>query len=301
MVSGDILDPGIMKGIDSLTKVLEAQKGVGKVFSVSQAVREMSKAFYDTDETGYNAIPGSREEVAQLFELYYMSGDQSDFSQMINPDNSKAHILVKLSDPENKVIRNIRGKVNEMNRLIPARVIAGGYALIMADFANSIIKGQVLSLLSAIVTVFILLAVIFKSVRGGMIGSVPLIFSIIVLFGFMGFAKIPLDSATALLSSIMIGVGVDFTIQYIYCLKQSMKSDNDIIKSTRDAMETIGRSIIINAVSVIAGFSALIFSGFTSIRFFGYLVFISIGMCLAGAIILVPALILKFRPQFISN
>jgi uncharacterized protein len=87
----------------------------------------------------------------------------------------------------------------------------------------------------------------------------------------------------------------------VYCLKQYLKSNRDIERGTKDAMANIGRSIVINAVSVMAGFSALVFSGFTSIRFFGYLVFISMGMCLAGALILVPALLLKFRPKFVFN
>jgi uncharacterized membrane protein YdfJ with MMPL/SSD domain len=66
-------------------------------------------------------------------------------------------------------------------------------------------------------------------------------------------------------------------------------------------MSTIGRSIIINALSVMSGFSILIFSGFTSIRFFGYLVIISIGSCLIGAIVLIPAIIIKFRPGFVEK
>jgi predicted RND superfamily exporter protein len=48
------------------------------------------------------------------------------------------------------------------------------------------------------------------------------------------------------------------------------------------------------------GFGALIFSGFTSIRFFGYLVFISIGSCLIGALLIIPAFLLKYRPAFIG-
>jgi hypothetical protein len=52
---------------------------------------------------------------------------------------------------------------------------------------------------------------------------------------------------------------------------------------------------------VMAGFSVLILSGFTSIRFFGYLVLISIGSCLAGAIVLIPAILMKFRPGFVEN
>jgi hypothetical protein len=171
----------------------------------------------------------------------------------------------------------------------------------MSDFAGSIIKGQVSSLLFALVTVLILLTIIFKSFKGGLTGSIPLGASILVLFGFMGITGIALDGATALLSSIMIGVGVDFTIQYIWCFNSHFRSGLSHKDATIATIGTIGRSIIINAVSVMAGFSALMFSGFTSIRFFGYLVLISIGSCLIGAIIIIPAFLMKFRPRFIEK
>ena len=116
----------------------------------------------------------------------------------------------------------------------------------------------------------------------------------------MGFAGIALDAATALLSSIMIGVGVDFTIQYIWCFNLQVGSGLSYPLATEAALRTIGRSIIINALSVMAGFAALIFSGFLSIRFFGYLVIVSIGSCLIGAIIVIPAFLLKFKPHFIG-
>jgi len=300
MITGDIKSPEIMNGIDELTIQLEKQEGVGKVFSISQVVREMSKAIYNKNESGYDEIPKSGEAIAQMFELYNTSGDQNDFKQIMNLDNSKVHILIRLSDPNNNVIKEVKEKIAELTSDFPAEVTVGGYAIIMSDFAGSIIKGQISSLLFALVTVLILLAIIFKSVKGGLIGSIPLAASILILFGFMGITGIALDGATALLSSIMIGVGVDFTIQYIWCFNSHFRRGLSHADATVAAIKTIGRSIIINAVSVMAGFSALMFSGFTSIRFFGYLVLISIGSCLIGAIIIIPAFLMKFRPRFIE-
>jgi predicted RND superfamily exporter protein len=301
MITGDIKSPEVMNGIDHLTNMLEKQKGVGKVFSISQVVREMSKAIYNKNETGYDEIPKSGEAIAQMFELYNMSGDQNDFKQIMNLDNSKAHILIRLSEPSNNVIKEVRKTISELSGTIPAIVTVGGYAIIMSDFSGSIIKGQISSLLFALITVLILLAIIFKSVKGGLIGSIPLAGSILILFGFMGITGIALDAATALLSSIMIGVGVDFTIQYIWCFNSHLRSGLSHAESTDAAIGTIGRSIIINAVSVMAGFSALMFSGFTSIRFFGYMVLISIGSCLIGAIIIIPAFLMKFKPLFVEK
>ncbi|MGD0341907.1 MAG: MMPL family transporter [Bacteroidales bacterium] len=301
MITGNIKNPAIMNGIDNLTRQVEKMKGVGEVFSISQAVREMSKAIYVPGEEGYDRIPATAEGIAQMFELYYMSGDPADFRQLMNPENSRAHILIRLSDPENGVITDLRNRISELAVKIPAETVVGGYAIIMADFARSIIKGQISSLLFALIIVGILLTIIFRSFKGGLIGLIPLAASIMILFGFMGYAGIALDSATALLSSIMIGVGVDFTIQYIWCFNIHIRKGLSYVEATRDSLGTIGRSILINAFSVMAGFSALIFSGFTSIRFFGYLVIISIGSCLIGAIVVIPAIIIWFRPGFVEN
>jgi hydrophobe/amphiphile efflux-3 (HAE3) family protein len=301
MVEGDIKSPEIMKGIDDLTLELEDINGVGGVFSISQAVREMSKGIYNEGESGYDEIPSSREGIAQMFELYNMSGDQNDFKQLMNLDNTKAHLLIRLSNPENKVINEVKEKIAALTNHFPAEVTVGGYAVIMADFAGSVIRGQVSSLIFALITVLVLLAIIFRSLKGGMIGSIPLAASILILFGFMGFTGIALDSATALLSSIMIGVGVDFTIQYMWCFNAQISKGLSYTDATKASIGTIGRSIIINAISVIAGFSALMFSGFTSIRFFGYLVIISISSCLLGALVLIPAILVKFKPGFIEK
>ena len=301
MITGDIKSPEVMTGIDKLTSDLEKQRGVGKVFSISQVMREMSKAIYSKNEDGYDRIPASREAIAQMFELYNMSGEQGDFKQIMNFENTRAHILVRLSDPNNDVIREVKKTISDFSSTFPAIITTGGYAVIMSDFAASIIRGQVTSLLFALITVLILLAIIFKSVKGGFIGSIPLATSILILFGFMGIAGIALDGATALLSSIMIGVGVDFTIQYIWCLNSFLRKGLSHADATVAAIGTIGRSIIINAGSVMFGFSVLILSGFTSIRFFGYLVLISIGSCLLGAIVIIPAFMLKFRPLFVEK
>jgi hypothetical protein len=301
MITGDILDPEVMNGIDRITNKIENTEGVGRVFSISLAVREMSKAIYYEDEEGYNIIPHSRAAIAQMFELYNMSGDPDDFKQLINPDNSRAHILIKLSHADNKTIRLVKEEIDSLSESVPASIITGGYAIIMDDFAGSVMRGQASSLVMALLTVFILLSVIFRSLKGGLTASIPLAASLVIVFGFMGLTGIALDAATALLSSIMIGVGVDFTIQYIWCFKTLYKKGLGYNETTKEAIKTIGRSIIINAISVMAGFSALMFSGFTSIRFFGYLVFISIGACLIGAILIIPAFIIKFKPSFIEN
>lgn len=300
MISGDIKDPGVMKRIDGLTGHLRSAEGVGNIFSISDVVHEMSKALYEPDEKEYDQIPESGEAIAQMFELYNMSGNPDDFKQLMNFDNTKAHILIKLSRPENEVIRALRDDIRNYTADFPETVTVGGYAIIMADFAGKVIEGQISSLLFALLTVLVLLSIIFRSVKGGLIGSIPLAASIVIQFGFMGLTGIALDAATALLSSIMIGVGVDFTIQYLWRYNHELRKGVSHAEATDITLTTTGRTIIVNALSVMSGFSATFFSGFLSIRFFGYLVLLSMGSCLLYAIIVIPAFMLYFKPRFIE-
>ncbi len=301
MISGDIKDPVVMKDIDDLTQHLKTAAGVGGVFSISDVVREMSKALYEPTEEGYDRIPSSSAAIAQMFELYNMSGDPGDLSQLMNFDNTKAHILVRLSKPENRIVRGLRDNIKSFTAGFPAKVTVGGYAIIMIDFAQKIISGQVSSLAFALIIVMILLSIIFRSLKGGLIGSIPLAASIIIQFGVMGITGVAIDAATALLSSIMIGVGVDFTIQFLWRYKNELRKGLTRPEAISATYRTTGRSIVINGLSVMAGFSATFISGFLSIRFFGYLTLLAIGSCLLYALIVMPAFMLWFRPSFIED
>lgn len=300
MISGDIKDPILMQKIDDLTQHLKSSEGVGGVFSISDVVREMSKALYEPAEEGYDMIPSSSAAIAQMFELYNMSGNPDDFKQLMNFENTKAHLLVRLSKPDNKIVRDLRDDIKSFTADFPASVTIGGYAIIMIDFAQKIINGQISSLALALIIVLILLTVIFRSLKGGLIGSIPLAASIVIQFGVMGITGVAIDAATALLSSIMIGVGVDFTIQFLWKYKNELRKGASREEAISETYRTTGRSIVINGLSVIAGFSATLFSGFLSIRFFGYLTLLAIGSCLIYAIIVMPAFMLWFKPRFIE-
>ena len=110
----------------------------------------------------YDKIPGTREAIAQMFELYNMSGSPDDFNQLTDLENTKAHILIRLSEPENDIIKSVTAKISELTKHIPAEVSVGGYAVIMSDFAQSIIRGQISSLLFAVMTVLLLLTISFQ-------------------------------------------------------------------------------------------------------------------------------------------
>jgi predicted RND superfamily exporter protein len=98
----------------------------------------------------------------------------------------------------------------------------------------------------------------------------------------------------------MIGVGVDYTIHFLWRYKSEREKGLIPADAVLKTLTTTGRGISFNALSVILGFCALPFSVFLPIRVFGFLVMVSIFSCLVGALIIIPALVLIFKPAFLE-
>ncbi len=300
LVEGDILDPEVMGQIDHYETELKKHPAVGNVMSIAGIVREISKAMNDEGDPYYNVVPNERNALAQYLELYMMSGDPEDLERMVDFDFQKAQVMVRINDGSNMALKSVLEEIRQLTGPGVYQTKIGGYGLITVDLADLVVKGQVTSLLIALLVVIILLAILFRSVPAGLIAVLPLAFSMIILFGWMGYLGIKLDIATALLSSIMIGVGVDYTIHFLWRYKSEREKGLIPADAVLKTLTTTGRGISFNALSVILGFCALPFSVFLPIKVFGFLVMVSIFSCLVGALIIIPALVLIFKPAFLE-
>lgn len=292
MFQGDIKSPELLNRMSDYQDILKKTDGVGEAFSIVNIIKEISKAILDTNDTYYDRIPESRNAVAQYIELYTMNGDPEDFEQLVDFDYQNAKMIVQLNNGDSYKVLEIVKQIEGLLKDSPNTSLIGGYGVISAELTQTIIKGQIYSLIFAISVIFIILIFIFRSVKTGLIGSIPVIVAIVLLFGIMGLANIRLDAATALLSSIMIGVGVDYTIHFIHAFLKLLNSGLSKKYALTQTMASAGKAIIFNAISVIIGFCVLIFSEFLPIKHFGILVVVSISTCLIASIILVPSILM---------
>ena len=301
LFEGDIKDPAVLRSMDHYETELEKMPEAGNVFSIASIIRIMSKALNDPGDPLYDTIPDSRDAVAQYLELYSMSGDPEDFDDFVDFDYTKALLNIQFRADTKSALDNVIDKVEELTENDPNRSIIGGYCLVDKEVAESIVRGQYYSLLFAIIIIGILLIIIFRSMQAGFLGSLPLIYTIIALFGTMGWIGIKLDIATAMLSSIAIGIGVDYTIHFFWRYKHELSSGKDYKEAINTTLQTTGRGIVINAFSVIVGFSVLFVSSFLTIKYFAFLIIFSIFVCLICALVLIPALCLVFKPKFLEK
>ncbi len=297
---GDIKEPAMMAKIAWMEDTLSKMDEVGNTTSIARVVKQMSRAINDPGDPGYDKIPETRNAIAQYFELYSMSGDPEDFEKMVDFPYEHALVTARINKTSTTVLTRVVERIQEMTAGDSDVLLVGGFGVVLSDLAHAVVNGQILSLFMATGIVAILLMFLFRSPAAGLISAIPLALSMIILFGLMGIFGIELNIATAMLSSIMIGVGIDYTIHFLWRYKEERKNGLDYSEAMTQTLTTTGRGIIFNALSVIIGFSVLMISSFMPVRFFGFLVVVSILACLIGALVLIPALCLVIKPKFLE-
>lgn len=297
---GDIKDPRIMKKIDRVERKIEEIPEVGNTTSIARVVRQMSRALNDAGEEFYDVIPETRNAIAQYFELYSMSGDPEDFEKLVDFPYENAIITARIKTTSTSGLDKVIEQIEKMVKDDKEVKLVGGFGLIFSELARVLVTGQFISLGLAILVVGVLIMILFRSVTAGLISAIPLSISVITLFGLMGIFGIELNIATSMLSSIMIGVGIDYTIHILWRYKEERMNELAPRPAIRRALTTTGRGIIFNALSVIIGFVILFTSSFMPVRFFGFLVIVSIFTCLMGALVLIPSLCIVLRPKFLE-
>ncbi len=300
VIKGDIKQPTILKMVDDLEKQIAQVEGIGSTTSIAKVVRQMSRVLNAPSDAGYDKIPDSYNAVSQYFELYMMSGDPDDLEKMVDFSFEYAVITARITSTSTPVLRRIIKDVNKLVQGKPEVVYVSGMAAIFAELDINVVRGQFISLAFALLSVTLLMMLVFRSFSAGFISIIPLVLSIAILFGLMGHLNIELNMATALLTSIMIGVGIDYTIHFFWRYREEREKGLNPSKAVKKTLLTTGRGIVFNAFSVIIGFLALLASSFVPVQFFGFLVVVSIFTCLVGALVVVPSICLVIRPRFLE-
>jgi hypothetical protein len=162
-----------------------------------------------------------------------------------------------------------------------------------------VLRGQLLSLFYSIIIIFLIMALVFRSFVGGLLATLPMVASVVMLFGLMGYLNIPLNMTTSLLTGILVGVGVDYTVHFLWHLRAHLREGNSMDDAIANTLRISGKGILFNGLSVVVGFSSLLFSVFVPVQIFGILVMGSISFCLFGALATLPALTSLLNPKFL--
>jgi len=179
----------------------------------------------------------------------------------------------------------------DANRSDEYEISITGMPFVDVTMDNSLIKSQLSSLSIALIFVIIIIGIILKSIKSGLQAALPIMATIIILFGMMGFLGIPLNIGTVLVASVALGIGIDYSIHIISHFNDSLRKGSNVDQALGDAILISGKAIVINVFSVTAGFLVLLFSQMVPLQYFGLLVAISMIGSGLGALTLLPVIL----------
>lgn len=300
LFEGDIMAPEVMMEMDRFEKEIEAIPEVGSVTSLASVIRLISKSLNEPDDEYYDVIPNDRMAIAQYIEFYNMSGDPEDFEKLVNFNYTQAVLNIQFTAKDMRALNRIENEIQQMVVASPYATLEAGQCLVEKEMATSIVRGQVLSLIFALLAIAILLWIIFRSYSAGILGMLPLLVTLVCNFGLMGWFGLELDIGNSLLSSVAIGIGVDYTIHLFWRLKYEISLGKQMDQAIITTLQTTGRGIAINAFSVMIGFAVLFLSGLVILKTFAFLIIFSLLICLLCALLLIPAISMVAKPKFLE-
>jgi hydrophobe/amphiphile efflux-3 (HAE3) family protein len=315
-----LLSPACLQAVDGLARHLEAEvPEVGKVMGFTDLIKRVNEVWYSgegKDSASYYEIPAdpsrygfeTEAELTDMITGYLMllTGDIGAYANdRYEPTAIKMTVQLRTlgGADTDRAVNAINAYIREyFPPGIKTRV--GGTALVEKSLNRLVVESQLVSVLISILAVFLIVALSNKSFIAGLAGVVPLSVSILINFAVMGFLGIKLNIGTSMVASVSVGIGIDYTIHYLEAFKREFALaggswDNAVF--LRRTFTTSGKAIIINALSVGAGFAVLLFSKFIMLRDLGLLIALTMLVSALASLTVIPVLLLVLKPRFIER
>jgi uncharacterized protein len=222
-------------------------------------------------------------------------------SPYINIDKNEARITMRIIDSNPNLRRNdLLNKINhDLRDIIKNKETTYRLSNLMVLYNNmlqSLFNSQVSTLGFTIVVLFIMFLILFRSIKVALIALISNIIPISSIFGIMGWLNIPLDVMTITIAAIAIGIGVDDTIHFIHRFEEEFRVDHNYINAMKRSHQSIGYAMYYTSLVIILGFSILVLSNLIPTIYFGLLTVITMISVLAADLLLLPKLLLIFKP-----
>ncbi len=264
---------------------------IDRTQSIADLVEEMNDVMGEGKK-----IPDEKNKIENL---WFLLDGQDIMPQLVSDELDRAIIQSKFASTDSKLLNEFVIYMDEYiseNSTSECKIEVTGMPSVYSQLDKSLINSQMSSLLIAIIMVLLIVGLMMRSPIKGVFAAIPIIATITLLFGFMGLTGIPLDIATVLVASVALGIGIDYSIHIITHFNHVYKETGDLDMAMEETIMISGKAIVINVMSVAAGFLVLVFSEMVPLQNFGLLVAMSMVGSGLGALTLLPViLILHYR------
>jgi predicted RND superfamily exporter protein len=281
-----------MQTIDMVHALVDARAETGKVLSLSTTFSVVKDLLGDDI--------GSVE-----LALVQRSLPQDVADLMVNPyfdaDLDEARVTVRVKETSRDLrrdafLRELEQQLHELPGVEPGQLRFTGMLVLYNNVLQSLFRSQILTLGAVFFAILAMFWLLFRSPWLALIALAPNLLAAGLVLGVMGLAGIPLDIMSITIAAIVVGIGVDDCVHYVYRYRREFSRDRDYLATMYRCHGSIGRALYYTTVTVVVGFSALTLSNFNPSLYFGLLTVLAMIAAVLGALLLLPRLLIVFRP-----
>ncbi len=279
--------PEVLRYISQLQKSLEQSGLVGKSSSVADVVKKVHQELIDGTEENYK-IPDNSGAVAQCLLQFQSSHNPEDLWHMVTTDYMYTNIWMQLPSGDNKDMQKVVKAVNQFFEKNPPPLKLdynwAGLTYINVVWQDKMVWGMLQSFLGSFIIVFIMMAILFRSPLWGIVCMVPLLITIVVIYGIIGLIGKDYDMPVAVLSALTLGMAVDFAIHFLERARTSYTETCSWKESAGEMFGEPARAITRNVLVIAIGFLPLLAAPLIPYKTVG--IFLCAIMALSGAVTL---------------
>ena len=279
--------------IDSVHNYLDGLPAVGKVLSFSSIIQVATQL--------NNNKPLGTLEMGVLYSKIPESIKKEIIDPYISIKDNEARISLRIIDSQdglrrNDLIKKINLDLKDQLNLNDEEFKLAGVLILFNNLLQSLFKSQILTLGLVMIGIFAMFMVLFRNIKLSIIGVVPNFIAAFFILGIIGLLGIPLDMMTITIAAITIGIAVDNSIHYIYRFKEEYLKHQDYEKTLKICHSTVGVAILNTSITIVFGFSILVFSKFIPTIYFGVFTGIAMLLAMISVLTLLPSLLLLSKP-----
>lgn len=290
--------PDVLKWLIELQEYLLSDERVGKVNSLPDIVRVVHRELLGGDPDEFR-IPDRADTVAQTLMTYQNSHRPQDLWRFVTPDYRKANLWIQMSSGDNQDMEHVMATLDEFMQANPAP--AGietdwfGLTYINVVWQDKMVSGMLVAFLSSFAVVLGMMTLLFRSLLWGLLAMIPLTVTVGLIYGLIGLIGKDYDMPVAVLSSLSLGLAVDFAIHFLTRTRQYYQQNGSWTETARKVFGEPARAISRNVIILGAGFLPLLAAPLVPYQTVG--VFIAAIIFSAGVItlVLLPALVTYFQ------
>jgi predicted RND superfamily exporter protein len=297
-------DPTVLRTMEKFQRYLERDRDIGYSFSLTDILRAVNMVFHEL-EPKWGVIPNNSRDVAQTFFIFFSGSPPTETAKYVDPSYTTSHVTFFARNHKGDNVARIIARCKEFIAANPMEKaefkLAGGLIGVLAAANEELLQNDLMMNFLGFFTMYMCVLFTYRSWMSGMYLLAPMVIANVLCNASMAILGIGININTLPLVTVGLGFGIDYGLYIVSRAIEEIRVKGDLREAMREAMVTSGKAVSLTAVAMILSTSAWAFSNIRFNAVMGSLLAFWMLVSFLSEVTLVPALILYFKPKFITR